>query len=232
VSRTVVVIGAGPGLGMGVARSFGRHGFRVGLVARGEAGLRERVAELAGLGVEAAYAPADVRNPAALTAALDVLADRLGPPDVVEYGPDPRGAAVTSAARTTPESATGQFELIVRGALVAAGHVLPGMTDRGRGAFLVTVGASATVAMPVLGSVGIAMAGIRNWVHAAHPALAERGVHLGTLTIATSVRPGTEGDPDAIGQRYYRMYLDHAPVEDVVGDLDAVRALVAASRNG
>ncbi|MER0477500.1 SDR family NAD(P)-dependent oxidoreductase [Streptomyces sp. Edi2] len=58
-AKTLVVVGAGPGLGMGVARAFGRHGFRVGLIARSKDTLDALVGELTELGVIAAAFPAD-----------------------------------------------------------------------------------------------------------------------------------------------------------------------------
>ncbi|GAA2728979.1 SDR family NAD(P)-dependent oxidoreductase [Actinocorallia aurantiaca] len=228
----IVVIGAGPGLGMGVARAFGRRGFAVGLVARDPGGLRARHAELAALGVKAATAPADVRDPAALRAALDRLEDELGPADVVEYGPDPRGGPVLSAAATTPDAATAQVELLYLGALVAAERVLPAMTARGDGGLLLTTGASGVVPMPVLGSAGPAMAALRNWALAAHAQLAPAGVYVGTVTVATAVQPGTEGDPDRIGDLYHDMWTRRDRAEETVGDLDALRARFGTGRLG
>lgn len=229
MDRTLAVVGAGPGLAMGVARAFGRRGFRVGLVARTEHRLKERVAELAAEGIEAAAFPADVRDPEALTGALDALAGRLGPVDVLEYGPDPRAGGVSAAADTTAESAAAQFELIVGGALTAAQHVLPGMLERGDGALLLTTGASSVISMPMLGNVGIAMSGLRNWAHSAAVELRPRGVYVGTLTVATVVSSDSpDGAPDTIGDLYYDMYTRRDRVEEVVGDLEKIRAMIAA----
>ncbi|OWV01489.1 short-chain dehydrogenase [Micromonospora wenchangensis] len=225
--RTLAVVGAGPGLAMGGARVFGAHGYRVGLVARGAAGLADRVRDLSGLGIRSAAFPADVRDPAALTAALDALAARLGPVDVLEYGPDPRSAGITGALRTTAASATDQFDLIVRGALTAVGHVLPAMLDRGDGALLLTTGASSVVPMPVLGNVGVAMAGLRHWALSVAPELASRGVYVGTVTVATAVGGGDPaGEPDAIGRLCLDMVTRRDRVEEVVGDIGRVWRLV------
>ena len=228
MSGTLAIVGAGPGLAMGIARVFGARGFRVGLIARSQAGLRARLGELSANGIEAAAAVADVRVPDQLRAGLDELVDRLGPVDVLEYGPDPRSAGVSDAMSTTAESATAQFELIVRGALVAAQHVLPHMVAQGHGALLMTTGVSSTIGMPMLGNVGIAMAGLRNWVHAVAPELGARGVYVGTVTIATTVGVAAgQADPDAVGRLYYDMYTRRDRTESVVGDVEQVRALVA-----
>jgi short-subunit dehydrogenase len=212
---------------MGVARAFGRHGFRVGLIARSGEKLNTMVGELTGLGVTAAAFPADIRDRDALTTALAEARDALGPIDVLEYSPSPTGP-ITDAGRTTVESATAQFELHVLGAVSAVGQVLPDMRARGAGTILLTTGVSSTIAAPFLANVGLAMAGLRNWAHALHAELGPEGIHVGTVTIASGVVPGGgDADPDAIGAHYYRMYEQRDQPEQVIGDLDTFRAFVA-----
>ncbi|WP_405806789.1 SDR family NAD(P)-dependent oxidoreductase [Streptomyces sp. NBC_01187] len=228
--KTLVVVGAGPGLGMGVARAFGRQGFQVGLIARTKEKLDALVGELAELGVTAAAFPADIRDRDALTSALTAARDRLGPIDVLEYSPSPTGP-ITHATQTTVDSVTAQWELQVLGAVTAVGQVLPEMLARGDGTLLLTTGVSSTVPAPFLANVGMAMAGLRNWAHTLHAELKPHGIHAGTVTIASGITPGGgEADPDAIGARYYSMYQQRSPAEEVIGDLDAFRSLV--SRTG
>ncbi|MGW5617168.1 SDR family NAD(P)-dependent oxidoreductase [Streptomyces sp. NPDC003877] len=232
VARTLVIVGAGPGLGRGVARAFGRHGFQVGLIARSKDTLDALVGELAEFGVTAAAFPADIRDRDALTGALGSAAAELGPVDVLEYSPSPTGA-ITAAAQTTAASAIAQFELHVLGAVTAVGHVLPQMRARGVGTLLLTTGVSSTIAAPFLANVGLAMAGLRNWAHALHAELGPEGIHAATVTIASGVIPGDEvADPDAIGARYYSLYQQRDRVEEVIGDLEAFRALVAKRADG
>ncbi|MEU0742964.1 SDR family NAD(P)-dependent oxidoreductase [Streptomyces sp. NPDC006134] len=231
-AKTLVVVGAGPGLGMGVARAFGRHGFRVGLVARNKDTLDALVGELTGLGVTAAAFPADIRDRDALAAALAGAGETLGPIDVLEYSPSPTGP-ITHAAQTTVASAAAQFDLHVLGAVAAVGQVLPQMRARGAGTLLLTTGVSSTVAAPFLANVGLAMAGLRNWAHALHAELRPQGIHAATVTIASAITPGDEvTDPDVIGARYYGLYRRPDRVEEVVGDPEAFRALVAEWAGG
>ncbi|WP_199487852.1 SDR family NAD(P)-dependent oxidoreductase [Actinomadura spongiicola] len=153
MSRTLVVVGAGPGLGMGVARAFGRQGFRVGLIARTQSRLNALVTDLADLNIEAAAFTADIRDRDSLTAALDVARDALGPVDVLQYSPSPSGP-ITNAVQTTVESMTAQFELHMLGAVTAVGRVLPDMRARGSGTLLLTTGVSSTIPAPFLANVG------------------------------------------------------------------------------
>ncbi|KPC63296.1 short-chain dehydrogenase [Streptomyces chattanoogensis] len=211
---------------MGVARAFGRNGFRVALIARTKGRLDGLVDDLAGLGITAAGFPADIRDRDALTAALTAARRTLGPADVLEFSPSPTGP-ITHAAQTTVASVTAQFELHVLGAVTAVEHVLPDMRARGAGTLLLTTGVSSTVPAPFLANVGMAMAGLRNWAHALHTELEPEGVHVGTVTIASGIVPGGgETDPDAIGARYYRMYERRDRAEEVIGDVGAFRALV------
>lgn len=57
MANTRVVVGAGPGVEMGVARAFRRRGFRVGLIARTKEKLDALVGERAGSGIAAAAPP-------------------------------------------------------------------------------------------------------------------------------------------------------------------------------
>ncbi|GAA2441292.1 SDR family NAD(P)-dependent oxidoreductase [Actinomadura vinacea] len=230
--KTLVVVGAGPGLGMGVARAFGRHGFQVGLIARTRDKLDVLVGELDELGVTAAAFPADIRDRDALGGALTAAKERLGAVDVLEYSPSPSGP-ITHAADTTVDSVMAQVDLHVLGAVTAVRHVLPDMRGRGDGTVLLTTGVSSTIPAPFLANVGLAMAGLRNWAHGLHAELKPQGIHVGTVTIASGIVPGGgEADPDAIGARCHDMYRQRDRVEEVIGDLEAFRALVAQHSAG
>ncbi|WP_242883367.1 SDR family NAD(P)-dependent oxidoreductase [Actinomadura litoris] len=223
MSRTLVIVGAGPGLGMGVARAFGRAGFQVGLIARTKEKLDDLVADLAAEDVQATAFPADIRDRSALVAALTTARRTLGPVDVLEYSPSPTGP-ITHAVDTTAETVTAQLDLHVSGAITAVREVLPDMRARGTGTLLLTTGVSSTVPAPFLANVGMAMAALRNWAHTLHAELKPHGIYAGTVTIATGITPD---DTEHIGARYYRMHQQRDRPEEVIGDLDAFRALVA-----
>jgi NAD(P)-dependent dehydrogenase (short-subunit alcohol dehydrogenase family) len=224
------VVGAGPGLGAAIVRRFGRQGFRAGLIARDPNRLGRVAAALQAAGLPARAYPADITDAARLRAALDGIQAELGPVDVLAFTPGPGGAAITQAAEVTPDAASAQFALHVLGAVTAVQHVLPGMLARGAGTVLLTTGASSVVPLPPLGDVGIAMAGLRNWALGLHPALAPRGVHVATVTIATAIRTGSgEGDPDTIAARYLDLHERRDRAEEVIGDIDAVRRFAGAA---
>ena len=59
---TIAIVGAGPGLGLAIARTFGSRGFDVALISRSREKLESLVTELAQDGITAAAFPADVRD--------------------------------------------------------------------------------------------------------------------------------------------------------------------------
>jgi hypothetical protein len=84
---TIAIVGAGPGLGLPVAKVFGDHGFQVALISRSKGNVDTLVATLAKSGITAAAFPADIADRAALTSALEQAAERFGAIDVLEFSP-------------------------------------------------------------------------------------------------------------------------------------------------
>src|SRR3954453_4337416 len=74
---TIAIVGAGPGMGLAIARAFGSHGFDVALVARNREKLNELAGRLDAEGITSAAFPADVLDPDALTRALQDAAARF-----------------------------------------------------------------------------------------------------------------------------------------------------------
>src|SRR5436309_7485235 len=83
VSREVVVVtGASAGVGRATAESFGKHGAKVGLLARGSQGLEAAAKEVEAAGGLALAVPTDVAHADAVEAAARQVEDTFGPIDV------------------------------------------------------------------------------------------------------------------------------------------------------
>lgn len=208
----IAIVGSGPGLGLSIARRFGREGFAVALISRSAANLAALTADLRRAGIEAAGFEADVRDRPALTAALTAATQRFGQVDVLEYSPAPHGASagltMTNVLHVTAENVQAQVEFYVYGAITAVQAVLDGMLARGRGTLLFTTGASSAVTMPPMGNVGIAGAGLRNYALALNAALADRGVYAAHVPLAVYIGSGgQETQPDTIAELYWDLYL-------------------------
>ena len=128
-----VIVGAGPNLGLAVARRFGREGLAVGLISRQESRLVELAAQLRLDGITVAGAAADIRDSAALAGAIRRLADELGPVEVLEYSPLPAPEFMKPVLETTVDDVRGPLEFSVLGAVAAAQAVIGPMREAGRG---------------------------------------------------------------------------------------------------
>jgi len=230
MSSTIAVVGAGPGLGRAIARRFGSAGHPVALVSRSQDKLEAIAASLRGEGITASVFPADVTDVPGLTATLSAAAAELGRIGVMSYSPgatwdhapgrvpDLAAMGITSALETTPESARAQFDLLMAGALAASRAVLPAMRQAGDGALLFTTGMSAVIPMAMMGSTGIATAGLRNWASAVRDDLAKDGVYVGHVSIGLPIMPGSgEGDPDAIAERWFQLAQARDTFEVTIG---------------
>ncbi len=182
--KTIAIFGAGPALGLSVARRFGREGYRVALVARRQESLDALAAELPG----AETFRADLLDPAQLTAAVAAIEDRFGHVDVAVWSPGGLDQQRVAVLDIDPDELPGQLELLLLAPIRLARLLLPGMRARGDGALLYASGTSAVQATPELGNVGVALAGMRNYVQGAHAALAGEGVYVGVVPIGGLIK--------------------------------------------
>ncbi len=81
-TQTVVVTGASAGIGRATARLFGERGARVGLIARGQAGLAGAARDVEDAGGTAFTVSADVADYEQVTGAAAQIEERFGPIDV------------------------------------------------------------------------------------------------------------------------------------------------------
>ena len=74
----VIITGGSSGIGRATAGLFARQGWRVGIIARGEAGLRAAAQDVESHGATAATAQADVADAGALEPAAAALEQARG----------------------------------------------------------------------------------------------------------------------------------------------------------
>src|ERR1700689_4434730 len=152
-------IGAGPGVGAGVVRRFGREGFRSTLISR-NATLEQLAPELRSLGLEIEAVGADIEDLDGYRATLERIFAGPGAPGVVVYNaavPDPG-----QILDTTVERLRVAYDVDVIGAVVAAQVAVPVLRAAGGGTLLVTSGGFADNPVPALASLSIGKAALRS----------------------------------------------------------------------
>jgi short-subunit dehydrogenase len=216
----IAIVGAGPGLGLSIAKLFGANGYDVALIARDEAKLSGLVNELEELDVSAAAFTADVTDGDALTAALGAAGARFGAIEVLEFSPY-SGFVPTGPLDVTAETLEQEVTMQLSGAVTATRAVAPAMLEAGRGTLLFTVGRGAISPVPILAALNAAQAGLRNWVHNLNGALADTGVYAGVVAIGVMIgETAPEGvphlPPDEIAQVYWDLHTRRDRTEQLV----------------
>jgi NAD(P)-dependent dehydrogenase (short-subunit alcohol dehydrogenase family) len=133
--RVVLVTGAARGIGLRVARAFGREGARVAALDIDTAGIDGLVRELAVEGREALALKSDVTAAAEVRRAVDTVVDRWGRVDVLV-----NNAGGFSVIRRTEDIPDEEWEAIFRlnvtSAFLCAKAVLPHMRRQRSGAIV------------------------------------------------------------------------------------------------
>lgn len=217
---TIAIIGAGPGLGLSIARVFGHHGFHVALIARTQTTLDTLAAQLDQDGITAQGFAADILDRDALRRALHAATERFGQIDVLEFSPAPHAAVprleIAGAAEVTVQSIQPQLEFYLHAAITAVGEVLPAMTDRGAGTLLFTTGAGSFTPIPQMGNVNAAVAALRNWAINLHTTLQPMGVYAAHVAIGVYINSGPEEtSADRIAQLYWDACTTRAGAEHI-----------------
>jgi NADP-dependent 3-hydroxy acid dehydrogenase YdfG len=201
---SIIIVGAGPNLGLSIAKRFGREGLAVGLVARTQSTLDGLVAQLEADGIRAAGQAADIRDAEALAGAITQLADRLGPVEVLEYSPLPAREFMKPIFQTSVDDVRGPLEFSVLGAVAATQAVVGPMREAGRGTLLFTTGGAAINPYPARAGVGISFAAEVAYARMLHDALAGEGVHVAHTAIAGRIAPGGDHEPDDVAELLWR----------------------------
>lgn len=218
---TIAIVGAGPLLGLSIARRFGREGFRVALVARRATALAEYSATLRAEGIEAEGFAADITNPQQLADAFQRIRQTFGPITVLEFSPTDWGKGgdkSTTPTGTTATQAVEDFRLLVMGAIDTTRLVLPDMEAAGTGTLLFATGYSAVQPLPFITSLSISNAGVRNYALCLHQELAPRNIHVASIAINAFIQPGTPGDPDLIAELFWDIHTKRDRAEAVFSD--------------
>jgi len=209
--KTLAIFGAGKGLGLSLAKRFGKEGFQVALVARNAVKLQEMVDELTTLGIESAYFTADIYSKEQIEAAVSAIKEKFGKIDVLEISPVPGNYPPTSVLNLTIENARDAFEGYAASSINIVNAILPDMLERKDGALLFTTGFSALHPMAMMGNIGVGIAGLRNYVANLHTELQDKGIYVGHRSLALFIsEPGTGkvSDPDVIADMWYKAYSE------------------------
>jgi len=208
----MLIVGVGPGIGMSLARRFGREGYQIGLISRSQKKLDGYVRELTGLKIKSLSATADVFDRTALKSAIAKITAELGPIDVLEYSPLMDFGTLVDVLSMEVEHAQAQLDMQILGAVTSVQAVLDGMIKKGDGALLFTLGASAYSSCPSHSNGSLGVVATKQYALMLNTALKPKGVYAGCLAI------GQPHDSDEIADIYWKKVQNKGPCETLYGD--------------
>jgi len=208
--KTMVIVGAGKGLGLSLAKRFGKEDIRICLLARNEKKLSSMVQELKSLGIESDYFVIDLYQKNTIDRAFAQIKEKYGTIDILEFSPTPGNTPPTSVLNLTEEIVLEQVNAIVLGAVNCVNSVIEDMLARKDGALLFTTGLSSIYPIPMMGNAGIALSALRNYVTNLTTELSDKGIFVSHLALGLFMQPnsGDINDPDTIAAYWYQIYTD------------------------
>ena len=213
MKKTIVIIGAGKGLGNGVAEKYGNNDFRVVLMARSEEHLKEYAADFEAKGIEVYTQAVDVADLDAFAKVFSEVVKTYGTPDVLFYnvGVTVADAEVNISAKTLVE----RYAVDVAGAYNCIKLIDTEEFAAKNGAILVTGGGLAL--QPYAGYLPLSMdkAALRAMVQALSPVLKEKGIYLGTVQVTGTIGSNDFYVPKTIAEEFWKLYTEQETSEIV-----------------
>ena len=175
-TKTILITGGSRGIGRAMAIAFARQGHRVAVTGRDEQKLKDVTAELPG-GIAIL---ADVTDPAHSRTVIDEVARDLGPVEVLINNAGIGGGAdgPQLLVDMDPDDWWRVQETNVRGPMLYAKAVLPGMIERGEGV-IINVGSYIAIRpSPMATAYGVSKAALARFTDCLALEVAAQGVQV------------------------------------------------------
>ncbi len=176
-SAHCLVIGVGPGLGMGCVRRFSEAEYKISMIARHRGRLSSWAKEVP----DSVGHAVDIADEVAFRTTLQKIVAQDGLPDVVVY----------NAARATPGAYTEvslkdfelNFKINTGGLLIASQELAPAMVERGAGSIIVTGNTGAQRGVPNFVGWSPTKAGQRILAESLARELGPKGIHIAYVVV-------------------------------------------------
>lgn len=145
--EVVVVTGASAGVGRATVRKFAERGAHIGLIARGQTGLRATRDEVEALGGSASMLPTDVADPQQMEAAAAAVEREFGPIDI--WINNAMTSVFAPFSEMTPEEYRRVTEVTYLGQVYGAMVALRRMRSRNQGSIVFVGSALAYRGIPL-----------------------------------------------------------------------------------
>lgn len=210
--KTVLITGAGRGIGRATALAFAVAGANVACISRTYSDLEDVSKEVKSLGAEVSIFQGDVTDPSLPSLAIKAVEERFGAVDILINN------AGTSRISTMEHESDFEvpwkvIETNMRGSLAFTHAVTPGMVARGRGVIINVVSALAVTDPPYFWAYSAAKAGMIKATQILDKELRPKGI------VSFAVHPGMVPDTTiGVGALNERAMKEDADLADFMKD--------------
>lgn len=202
--RTIFVIGAGRGLGNGVAEKFGREGFKVVLVSRNKKNLAEYSEDFTAKNISVETQVADVTRFEEFAQIFGSLIEKHGTPEVLFYN-----VGITTLddkAKLNAQTLVEHYVADVAGAYNCVKLIDTKEFAEKRGAILITGGGLSLQPYADYLPLSMDKAALRAMVLALTPVLNAKGIYIGTVQVTGAIGSNEHFAPKIIAEKFWELY--------------------------
>ncbi len=208
--ESVVIVGAGPGLGTSLARRFAESGFSISLIARNREKLLPLVDEVRSFGVNAIALKADATSESQVRRLFARTEKELGPVTIVIYN--------VSLRIRKPVLEISSHEFINAWKLSCYGGFLVGreaakyMVPRAKGSIFFTGATASIKGFPSSAAFAVGKFGLLGLAESMARELQPKGIHVSHFVIDGVIGRDSKNsklDPDAIAESYLQVHRQH-----------------------
>ncbi len=202
--KTIVVIGAGKGVGNNVAKIFGDNDFRVVLVSRSMEKLNQYKIDFESKGIETHVYSADCEKPQELTSTFGKIQNEFNCVDVLVYNT----CILEGGVATTfdNDNFMRHYQADVASALLCTKLVIKKQEENKQGVIIFTGGIFGDNPVKEYAGVSVGKAALKALGKTLHDELKEKGIFVGLITVANAIQPNTKHSPELIAEKYWEMY--------------------------
>ena len=213
--KTIVVVGAGRGLGNSIAERFAKENFRVVLIARRKNLLNEYVKEFTAKNFEVYGKAADVTDFASITKIFAEIQQEFGVVDVLAYN-----AANMNGGKLTElpvEEIISHFKVDVAGAIHCVQQVLPKQIEQKSGAIIFTGGLFGVFPNHNKDFACMSMdkSALRAVAKMLNEDLKDKGIFAGIVQVMGVMNTAEYFTTDEVAEEFWKLYTEKKDFEKI-----------------
>ena len=203
--KKIFVIGAGRGLGNGVAEKFANENFEVVLISRSEKNLAEYKKNFAEKNISVETQAADVSDFENFAKIFNELVKTHGAPDVIFYNV---GITTPDKENLTAQDLIEHYKVDVAGAFNCIKLADTKTFSEKNGAILITGGGLAIQPYAEYLPLSMDKAALRAMVQALAPVFAKKNIFIGTIQVTGVIGSNEKFSPKNIAEKFFEMYSE------------------------